>query len=124
MMPSGAEVGFLAKYSVTIISIVGAMITGKWFWSWKNSKDNDISDIKKNLVKVTEVQVKHANTFLTAAQVKDEIDKNNKHTMESIANIEKISKSTQDAVIELTMQLREKTAVDKALEEYKKTSKE
>ena len=124
MMPSGAEVGFLAKYSVTIISIVGAMITGKWFWSWKNSKDNDISDIKKNLVKVTEVQVKHATTFLTAAQVKDEIDKNNKHTMESIANIEKISKSTQDAVIELTMQLREKTAVDKALEEYKKTSKE
>ena len=44
--------------------------------------------------------------------------------MESLANIEKISKSTQDAVIELTMQLREKTAVDKALEEYKKTSKE
>ena len=37
-MPSGAEVGFLAKYSVTIISIVGAMVTGKWFWSWKNIK--------------------------------------------------------------------------------------
>lgn len=123
-MSTGAEVGFLAKYSVTIISIVGAMVTGKWFWSWKNNKDSDVSEIKKNLAAITEVQVKHANTFLTAAQVKDEIDKNNKHTMESIANIEQISKSTQQAVIELTMQLREKTAVDKALEEYKKKSKE
>lgn len=123
-MSTGAEVGFLAKYSVTIISIVGAMVTGKWFWSWKNNKDSDISDIKKTLGTITEIQVKHANTFLTAAQVKDEIDKNNKHTMESIANIEEISKSTQQAVIELTMQLREKTAVDKALEEYKNKSKE
>ena len=108
MMPSGAEVGFLAKYSVTIISIVGAMITGKWFWSWKNSKDNDISDIKKNLVKVTEVQVKHANTFLTAAQVKDEIDKNNKHTMESIANIEKISNPLKTQLSNLLCNLGKK----------------
>lgn len=119
-MSAVVEVGFLAKYGGYLISLLGALMGGKWFWSWKSSKDKELSEMRQAIKKISDLQIKHDNEFATEDFVRAEIEKNNKSVLQTIESIEKISKSTQEAVIELTTQLREKTAVDKALEEYRK----
>lgn len=143
---AGLEFG-LVKILGSVTSILAILGGGKWFWSWKTSKDKQIEDVKKSLDKITENQIKitstflqdenlyeiretlktlsetqidHANRFQTEEDVREEIERSTHHIRESINNIEKISKSTQEAVLELTIQLREKTAVDKALEDYRR----
>lgn len=142
----GLELG-VAKIFGAITSVVALFGGGKWFWSWKNSKDKQIEDVKKTVDKInenqikitstflrdenlqeirdtlkllTETQIDHSNKFQTEEDVREEIERSTHHIRESINNIEKISKSTQEAVLELTIQLREKTAVDKALEDYRR----
>lgn len=119
-MTTPVEVGLFAKYGSTLITVVGALIGGKWFWSWKSNKDKEQIELRQSIKKISDLQIEHDNRFASKDFVRTEIERNNKYIVQSIESIEKISKSTQEAVVELTTQLREKTAVDKALEEYRK----
>ena len=118
-MSSGVEIGLLAKYGGYLISLLGALMGGKWFWSWKNNKDKELSEMRQAVKKISDLQIEHNTKFASKDFVRVEIEKNNKDVLQIIESIEEISKSTQGAVIELTAQLRERTAVDKALEDYR-----
>ena len=119
-MSTGVEVGFLAKYFGYIVSFLAALGGGKWFWAWKGNKDKEISELRQSIKTVSDLQIQHSNTFLTEDEIRHEIEKSSSNLFQSIEKIECISTSTQEAVRELTAQLREKTAAEKAVEAYRR----
>lgn len=130
-MSTGAEIGLLAKYGGYLISFLGSLGAGAWFWNWKKNTDKGLSDLRESQTKsakelrdsikiLSDTQINHSNKFLTEEAVRDEIERSLTPMRDSVSNIERISMGTQEAVIELAAQLREKTAVDKALAEFRR----